>query len=115
VFAAGARFKALAVRVPDGDGPGDDEDERPSAPRVAVLVRELAPAEPHSGEELDARDLAVLPKLERALDQRWSSATRLLDDPWAVARLTSPLLEVRPERAARPAPAPGQLVAAAPS
>jgi hypothetical protein len=99
VFAAGARFKALAVRTRSDDEDDPDVDPgAPAAPRLAVLIRELAPAETATpSPELDDRDTAVLAKLDRALEQRWRTAIRLLDDSELVTRLTTELVEHRGE------------------
>jgi hypothetical protein len=94
VFLAGARFKALAVRtVEDGAGEEDTGGEGAAAPKVAVLYRELAPGESPSTAELDARDLAVLVKLDRVLAVRQKGGLRLVEDPDAVARLTGSMVE----------------------
>ncbi|TVT62502.1 hypothetical protein FNH05_01030 [Amycolatopsis rhizosphaerae] len=102
VFAAGARFKALAVRTAeDGDDDGEGGDERGegvSAPRVAVLFRELTPGE-SPGTELDERDLIVLAKLDRVLASRQQGGVRVVEDPEVAARLTTSLLEWQPEAA----------------
>lgn len=89
VFAAGARFKALAVRsAADEDG---DEPEI-AAPKIAVLFRELAPGETPEGTGLDERDLAVLAKLDTVLARRQKTALRLVEDPETIARLTTSML-----------------------
>lgn len=94
VFPAGARFKALAVRT----AAEDDEDEESeddgalSAPRVAVLYRELAPGETPATTELDERDLAVLAKLDSVLARRHRGTLRLVEDPGVVARLTTSMV-----------------------
>jgi hypothetical protein len=100
VFFAGARFKALAVRTVE---PGaDTEDDSPAAPRAAALFRELAPGEqaPTSG-ELDERDLAALAKLDQALERRRHGVLRVVDEPGAVTRMTTALMEWRAETTAR--------------
>ncbi|WAL66516.1 hypothetical protein ORV05_01475 [Amycolatopsis cynarae] len=98
VFAAGARFKALAVRTAeDGDDDGEGS-EGVSAPRVAVLFRELTPGE-SPGTELDERDLIVLAKLDRVLARRQQGGLRVVEDPDVAARLTTSLLEWQPEAA----------------
>lgn len=89
VFIAGARFKALGVRTTDDR----EETDGPAAPRVAVLFRELAPSEQHSGTELDDRDKAVLEKLDRILANRLQRPLRLVDEPGVVGRLTTSLVE----------------------
>ena len=68
----GRRFKVLAVQT-------------------ALLSRELAPGEdPESPAALE-RDRAVLPRLERAWSERQAAEPRLIEEPDAVARLTTPL------------------------
>ncbi|WP_410663443.1 hypothetical protein [Amycolatopsis sp. lyj-84] len=99
IFMAGARFKALAVRTAEGQP--DHEPGSPAAPRDAVLLRELAPGESPGSTELDARDLAVLERLDRVLAKRQEAAIRLMDDGGAVARLTTSLLQVRADIAQR--------------
>jgi hypothetical protein len=89
VFVAGARFKALGVRKTDER----EDTDGPTAPRVAVLFRELAPTEQHSGAELDERDQAVLEKLDRILERRLQRPLRLVDEPGVVGRLTTSLVE----------------------
>ncbi|UOZ06958.1 hypothetical protein [Amycolatopsis sp. WQ 127309] len=94
VFGAGSRFKALAVRQEGGEGEASPDRDGPEAPRIAVLLRELAPGEePGESGELDERDLAVLDKLDRVLARRRQNKLRLVDTPDVVTRLTSPLLE----------------------
>ena len=100
VFLAGSRFKALAVREVAEDEDDVEDDEKPSAPRVAVLFRELAPGERSSGAELDERDLAALTKLDRALARRQRATLRMVDDPDAVARLTRSMVEATDEHRA---------------
>jgi len=100
VFVAGARFKALAVRTSEHEDP--PEDEGPAAPRVAVLFRELAPGETPETAELDARDLAVLAKLDRVLVHRQKGALRLVEDPDTAARLTFSMLEWHESMAVNP-------------
>lgn len=79
VFPVGRRFKVLAVRTGDG------------APGTAVLSRELVAGEdPESPEALE-RDRVVLPRLERAWRERQAAALRLIEEPDALARLTTPL------------------------
>ncbi|HWD78578.1 MAG TPA: hypothetical protein VG497_06850, partial [Kribbella sp.] len=69
VFSAGARFKALALR--EADPAEEPVDGGVAAPRVAALFRELAPGEAVSTSgELDDNDIAVLAKLEQALERR---------------------------------------------
>ncbi len=96
VFFAGARFKALALREaePVEGEPNDD----PTVPRVAALFRELGPDEavPVS-DELDEHDLAVLAKLDRALERRHRGALRLVEEPDLMNRMTSSLYEWREE------------------
>ncbi|ONI87953.1 hypothetical protein ALI144C_07790 [Actinosynnema sp. ALI-1.44] len=94
VFVAGARFKALAVRTAvEVDEEGQEQDDgAPVAPKVAVLFRELAPGEVPSTTELDERDLAVLAKLDGVLTRRQKGELRLVEDPAAIARLTTSLV-----------------------
>jgi len=94
VFFAGARFKALALRATEPvDGEPSDE---PAAPRVAALFRELAPDETVAASgELDEHDLAVLAKLDRALERRRRGALRLIEEPGLLGRMTSSLYEWR--------------------
>ena len=100
VFPAGSRYRTLGLRTRD-DLPTDGE---PTAPRVALLLRELSPdEEPNTAEELDARDRAALSRLERALARRRRAALRVLEEPAAVARLTRRIALITPdEAAARP-------------
>ncbi|GHF44773.1 hypothetical protein FHX82_001801 [Amycolatopsis bartoniae] len=97
VFAAGARFKALAVRTAaEGEEETEEGEEGPAAPRVAVLFRELAPGE-QPDTELDERDLAVLAKLDQVLARRQQATLRLVEDPDVAARLTTSLVEWQPD------------------
>ncbi|GAB3730550.1 hypothetical protein GCM10027598_52830 [Amycolatopsis oliviviridis] len=106
VFGAGARFKALAVRRADDSE--DPDVEGPRAPRIAVLLRELAPGEvPGDTTELDERDQRALGKLDAVLARRRKNTLRLVDGPGAVARLTSPLVEWDAETMAAPGRAGG--------
>ncbi|GAA4531796.1 hypothetical protein [Amycolatopsis samaneae] len=101
VFTAGARFKTLAIRsVPDDEQeePEDDPDAL-SAPKVAVLFRELAPGEKLESADLDDRDRAVLAKLDSVLEGRRSAALRLVEDPDTIARLTTSMVLWRDEAA----------------
>ncbi|SDY07544.1 hypothetical protein SAMN05421504_104423 [Amycolatopsis xylanica] len=91
IFVAGARFKALAIRTADDEDP--PEEDVPTAPKVAVLFRELAPGETPTGDELDDRDLAVLAKLDRVLARRRGGELRLVDDPDLITRLSTSMLE----------------------
>ncbi|MER6895321.1 hypothetical protein, partial [Amycolatopsis sp. NPDC000740] len=91
VFLAGSRFKALAVRK--AEGTGTEGCDGPAAPKVAALFRELAPGEVPSGTGLDERDQLVLAKLDRVLARRQSRQLRLIDDPGAIARMTTSLVE----------------------
>ncbi|MGW4135010.1 hypothetical protein [Amycolatopsis japonica] len=90
VFFAGARFKALALRETE-PVEGEPSDE-PVAPRAAALFRELGPDEAASG-ELDEHDLAVLAKLDRALERRHRGSIRLVEEPDLLKRMTSSLYE----------------------
>lgn len=100
VFLAGTRLKALAVRqAPEPD------DEGPPIPRTAVLLRELAPDEQCFGTELDSRDLAALSRLDQALARRQRASIRLVDDPDAVERLTTPLVALDDVRVDHKVPA----------
>ncbi|UMP06931.1 hypothetical protein [Amycolatopsis sp. EV170708-02-1] len=101
VFLAGARFKALAVRTMEDRDDDATGGEGAAAPKVAVLYRELAPGESPTTDELDARDLAVLAKLDRVLAARQKGGLRLVEDPDAVARLTTSMIEWS-ERYAQP-------------
>ncbi|WP_410611348.1 hypothetical protein [Amycolatopsis sp. lyj-109] len=95
IFAAGARFKALAVRT--GEASGDEEEEDGViAPRTAALFRELAPDEEVTA-ELTERDRHVLEKLDRVLARRRKAELRVVDDPGIVSRLTGSMLEFRAE------------------
>ncbi|NGY65981.1 hypothetical protein G7043_44555 [Lentzea sp. NEAU-D13] len=87
VFPVGRRFKALALRTHEPeDGTG------PRAPRTALLSRELLPDEdPQSPQALE-RDRTVLPRLERAWQDRQIAELRLVEEPDALARLTTPLM-----------------------
>jgi hypothetical protein len=102
VFFAGARFKALALRETEPvDGEPSDE---PTAPRVAALFRELAPDETVAASgELDEHDLAVLAKLDRALERRRRGALRLIEEPGLLGRMTSSLYEWREDVSSSPA------------
>jgi hypothetical protein len=94
VFTAGARFKTLAVRALADevkDDPEDDPDAL-SAPKLAVLFRELAPGEAPETTDLDDRDRAALAKLDTVLAGRRRTALRLVEDPDAVARLTTSMV-----------------------
>jgi hypothetical protein len=97
VFAAGARFKALAVRTAEDEEDAGDRDG-PVAPRVAVLFRELAPSEQPDA-ELDERDLAVLAKLDQVLARRQTAELRPVEDPDVVTRLTESMVEWQPDLA----------------
>lgn len=88
VFAAGARFKVLAVRTAAGER---DDSGEPAAPDSAVLLRELLPYEDYAGSELDSADSDVLARLDRVLARRRGSPVRLLDDPETVARVAGSL------------------------
>ncbi|WP_086663719.1 hypothetical protein [Lentzea kentuckyensis] len=91
VFPAGRRFKALAVRTREA---ADD-----SAPKRALLVRELLTDEDPESAEALVRDAAALPRLERAWEQRLQAELRLVDDEDVVARLTAPMaLEAHTEK-----------------
>ncbi|WP_410604747.1 hypothetical protein [Amycolatopsis sp. lyj-90] len=94
VFFAGARFKALAVRPAE---PADEQEEDgPIVPRTAALFRELAPGEqPSPSGELDELDLNALAKLDQALERRRRGALRVVDEPGAVNRMTTTLVEWR--------------------
>ncbi|RSN07963.1 hypothetical protein DMC63_34455 [Streptomyces sp. WAC 05977] len=95
VFFAGARFKALALRETE---PAEGEPDEPTVPRVAALFRELGPDEAvPASDELDEHDLAVLAKLDRALERRHRGALRLVEEPDLMNRLTSSLYEWREE------------------
>lgn len=101
MFTAGARFKTLAVRSVSDDEQEEPEDDPDalSAPKVAVLFRELAPGEKLESADLDDRDRAVLAKLDSVLAGRRSAALRLIDDPDAIARLTTSMVLWRDEPA----------------
>ncbi|MFE0022052.1 hypothetical protein [Amycolatopsis sp. NPDC059021] len=101
VFTAGARFKTLAVRSvsdEEQEEPEDDPDAL-SAPKVAVLFRELAPGETLESADLDDRDRAALAKLDSVLAGRRSAALRLVEDPDTIARLTTSMVLWRDEAA----------------
>ncbi|TDV42160.1 hypothetical protein CLV71_11830 [Actinophytocola oryzae] len=100
VFVAGARFKALAVRTAEEDDEESEDDGAPTAPRIAVLYRELAPGETPTTTELDERDLVVLAKLDSVLARRHQGSLRLVDDPEVVARLTTSMVAWQQEAAA---------------
>ncbi len=105
VFLAGARFKALAVRTAEDDQDLPDDDDAPSAPKVAVLFRELAPGETPDTTGLDERDLAVLAKLDRLLRRRQKGKVRLIEDAEAVSRLTTSMVAWRDDVAGTGQPA----------
>ena len=89
VFPVGRRFKALALRTHE-----PEDDTGPRAPRTALLARELLPDEdPQSPQALE-RDRTVLPRLERAWQDRQSAELRLVEEPDTLARLTTPLMRV---------------------
>jgi hypothetical protein len=91
VFPVGRRFKVLAVQT----GEPDDRDG-PRPPRTALLSRELLPGEdPESPSALE-RDRAALPRLERAWRERQAAALRLIDEPDALVRLTTPMTKSEP-------------------
>ncbi|MFD9888093.1 hypothetical protein ACFWY9_02035 [Amycolatopsis sp. NPDC059027] len=101
VFTAGARFKTLAVRSvsdEEREEPEDDPDAL-SAPKIAVLFRELAPGETLESTDLDDRDRAALAKLDNVLAGRRSAALRLVEDPDTIARLTTSMVLWRDEAA----------------
>ncbi|ANN21671.1 hypothetical protein SD37_09620 [Amycolatopsis orientalis] len=92
VFFAGARFKALALR--EAEAIGDEPEDELTAPRLAALFRELAPGEEVSAPgELDDQDLAVLAKLDRALERRRRGALRVIEERDLMNRMTSSLQE----------------------
>lgn len=101
VFLAGARFKALAVRMAKGDDHDEpqEDDGAPVAPKVAVLFRELTPGEVPNTTKLDERDLAVLAKLDNVLARRQKGPLRLVEDPEATARLTTSMMVWQDEAA----------------
>ncbi|ANN16065.1 hypothetical protein SD37_10700 [Amycolatopsis orientalis] len=87
VFFAGARFKALALR--EAEVIGDEPEVELTAPRLAALFRELAPGEEVSAPgELDDQDLAVLAKLDRALERRRRGALRVIEERDLMNRMT---------------------------
>ncbi|SDK22833.1 hypothetical protein SAMN04487820_105338 [Actinopolyspora mzabensis] len=78
VFASDARFKVLAT--------ADEENGRP-----ALLLRELRQDERTTHGELDEADLAVLPKLQRALRRRHGAEPRVLSERDQLDRMSSPV------------------------
>lgn len=78
VFAADCRFKVLAT--------ADGETGRPT-----LLLRELRPDERTDHGELDETDLAVLPKLRRALRRKHGTEPRVLSERDQLDRLSSPV------------------------
>ncbi|SDQ17719.1 hypothetical protein SAMN04489718_0627 [Actinopolyspora saharensis] len=78
VFPSGSRFKVLST--------ADEGSARP-----AVLLRELRPDERTSHDELDETDLAVLPKLRRALNRRHDAEPRVLTEQDQLDRMSSPV------------------------
>ncbi|MFC9249898.1 hypothetical protein [Amycolatopsis thailandensis] len=94
VFFAGARFKALALREMEFTEGAEADEVAP--PRVAALLRELAPDEVATSDgDLDEQDLAVLAKLERTLERRRRGVLRAVDEPGLSDRLTTSLFEWR--------------------
>lgn len=92
VFPAGSRYRTLGLHE------AEPTAEENGIPRVALLLRELAPDETAStARELDARDQAALSRLERALAGRRRATARVVDDPTVVARLTRRLAVVSPD------------------
>lgn len=76
-----------------------------------MLLRELRPDERTSHGELDETDLAVLPKLRRALSRRHGTEPRVLTEQDQLDRMSSPVglvleeqLSGTPERGAVPDP-----------
>lgn len=98
VFLAGPRFKALAVRTAEDSTDDEDGDDDVRFPRTAVLIRELLPEEDPATPEAESRDRAALAKLERAWKQRCGHTPRVVHDPDAVARLTTPMITVMEQR-----------------
>jgi hypothetical protein len=94
IFVAGARFKALALRRIERSA-DPKAGETVEAPRVAALLRELAPDEHASVCDLTERDLDVLAKLDRVLAHRQEHALRLVEAPGAVGRFTTTMVEWR--------------------
>ncbi|MGJ7908133.1 hypothetical protein ACOQFL_16835 [Actinopolyspora sp. H202] len=78
VFASDSRFKVLATT--------DGESGRP-----ALLLRELRPDEKPGHGELDEIDLAVLPKLQRALRRRHGIEPRVLSERDQLDRMSCPV------------------------
>ncbi|GAB3553840.1 hypothetical protein J2S53_001298 [Actinopolyspora lacussalsi] len=78
VFSSDSRFKVLAT--------ADEETGRP-----ALLLRELRPDERADHGELDEADLAVLPKLRRALRRRHGNEPRVLSERDQLDRMSSPV------------------------
>jgi hypothetical protein len=83
VFLPGRLFRILAVRTAEEADDGDG----PTAPRTAVLLREIVPGEPDAA----AQDRVALAKLDRIWELRGKTAVRLVEDPDLVARLTMPM------------------------
>ncbi|ANY07681.1 hypothetical protein AFB00_16810 [Pseudonocardia sp. HH130630-07] len=103
VFPAGSRYRTLGLHE------ADPAAEESGFPRVALLLRELAPDETAStAGELDARDRAALSRLERAVAGRRRATARIVEDPVAVARLTRRLSVVSPGEAPVPALSPAE-------
>jgi hypothetical protein len=92
VFAAGARFKALAVRTAEAVSSDEEEEDGVAAPRTAALFRELAPGE-ETTTELNENDLRVLEKLDRVLAHRRKAELRLVDDAGIASRMTGSMVE----------------------
>jgi hypothetical protein len=116
VFPLGTRFKALATRTAAPrpaatDGAEADRSPAATGPRIAVLLRELAPGEAAGSAESEARDLAALARLDKAWTARQKSPVRLVDDPDVVVRLTTPMVtadaEAQARQRARPAATQG--------
>ncbi|WP_157405293.1 hypothetical protein [Actinopolyspora halophila] len=78
VFSSDSRFKILSTT--------DEESGRP-----ALLLRELRPDERTSHGELDETDLAMLPKLRRALRRRHDTEPRVLSERDQLDRMSSPV------------------------
>ena len=95
VFAPGARFRTLAVdTATDEPAEGAVAAPDPRPPKVAILLRELLPAEQPAGAALDDADQLALRRLSGALARRRSGQLRQVDDPDAAARTTAAGLEL---------------------
>jgi len=90
VFAAGSRFKVLAVDTAEGGG-----DAGP--PHTAVLLRQLRPYDQPSAGDLDDSDRTVLARLTEVLRRRRATPPRPVEDIGARARIAGPPLGYLPD------------------